>query len=432
MSPAIDEVRVELSLVDLPEATAHGLHAPTMRQSQDATVTVYNGLTLGTDALADLVVDPQRRRAAHTGLRVLLQAPVVWFTAELPVPTQTWMHEEWHRAALLTEGVHSRNGNSPRRWQGTVYDVTDEELAGVKEGDPAAWNRALSAGLESQVELSRRVTQEDFFLRDRSQMPALLLYEAWHHWNYLHLSAGEEADAVREWNLEHQGEELDRDFAGLDPVALARDLHRPDEAYAARGAHPSGEGLARPVAWSDLTEQEQDWLRRQRDLAWLNFANPMAFLLHHVSFGPEGGLQANAALHHRMTSFGSRTGLDLLLRHERVGVAAMVAVDRNLTGSPFGTLDLGLVRLPVEVGGLDLALSPRLVGWWQPQDLDPYATRGMPGVLASVRADARLHGRLSTFLQVEAKSRGEVSGTPSLDPAGAVRAGLTLDTAMAW
>lgn len=252
MNPAIEDVRIELSVADLPEAAQEGLHLTTMRQAQDVTLGVYNGLALGTDALSDALRDPGSHPVQAGALRFALQLPVVWFTREWPIPTQVWLHEEWHRAPLRLGGVQSRNGNSPTLWQGTVYDVADADLAALKASDPVAWNRSLAGGLEAEVELNRRIVREDLFLRTSSHLPAVLLVDAWHTWDYWRLSAGPVADDIRDWNLEHQGGERARDFAGLDPVALARDLHRPDEPYAARGPHPSGEGLARPVAWSDL------------------------------------------------------------------------------------------------------------------------------------------------------------------------------------
>lgn len=430
MNPAIDDVRIELSALDLPEAATDGLHLPTMRQSQDVTLGFYNGLILGTDALSDVFRDPTAHPVQSGVLRYALQLPVVWFTAELPIPAQVWLHEEWHRAPLRVSGVHSRNGNSPRLWQGTVYDVSDADLSALKASDPPAWNRALAGGLEAEVELSRRIVREDFFLRDSSHLPAVLLFDAWHTWHYWRLSAGPIADDIREWNLENQGGELERDFAGLDPLALTRDLFRPDEPYEARGPHPSGEGLARPVAWSDLTEAEQDWALRRRDWSLLNFVNPMAFGLHHVPVGAGWGV--NGMLHHRATSFGSRTGVDLLADGPTHGWVLGLALDRNLSDAVFGGVELTAVRVPVGGLGVDLALTPKALAWWQPRALDPYTPHGAPGGLLSLRADARLQGRWSLFVEGEAKSRGEVSGNPFLDPMGAVRAGVTLETAGAW
>lgn len=89
------------------------------------------------------------------------------------------------------------------------------------------------------------------------------------------------------------------------------------------------------------------------------------------------------------------------------------------------------MQVPVRVGGADLRLTPRAQAWCMPRSLDARTERGAPGGSLSLRADARVDGRFGWFVEAEGKSRGEIGGNVFLDPMGAVRAGLVLETATA-
>ena len=125
------------------------------------------------------------------------------------------------------------------------------------------------------------------------------------------------------------------------PLAWVYDLFRRSEPYGARPPHPTGVGIQRPVAWSDLSGEEQDYLQRQQLLSLINFANPFAFFPHHL-----GGerWQANLMAQHTLTSFG-------------------YSVD--------------LRPLPW------LAVSPRLIAWLQPEGQQFATQSAQAGVLAS-------------------------------------------------
>ena len=65
-----------------------------------------------------------------------------------------------------------------------------------------------------------------------------------------------------------------RDFVGHDFTSWVYDLHRPDEPYAARGAHPSGVGYDRYRGPDDLTAGEKRYLDHMGRLQLLNFLDP--------------------------------------------------------------------------------------------------------------------------------------------------------------
>jgi len=75
-------------------------------------------------------------------------------------------------------------------------------------------------------------------------------------------------------------------------------------------------GLARPIGWSKLKDDECAFLERSRRLVWLNALNPMAFTLHHVSFGET---DANALVQYVPAPFGGQIELHVLLRGPTAG-----------------------------------------------------------------------------------------------------------------
>jgi len=64
---------------------------------------------------------------------------------------------------------------------------------------------------------------------------------------------------------------LIRDFVGMDFTSWVYDLFRPNEPYTNRGIHPSGVGIKRYIKTSDLTKEEQSYLKLQGFLSLFNF-----------------------------------------------------------------------------------------------------------------------------------------------------------------
>src|SRR5829696_6007251 len=91
-------LRVDIPLLDAPYNTAHGLRAPSMAQSLGVTETFYE------------VLHPAIERAwgSHRKLAGVSLVLFDVFGALLP-GGDGWMHEEYHRAVLGSQGVGSFN-----------------------------------------------------------------------------------------------------------------------------------------------------------------------------------------------------------------------------------------------------------------------------------------------------------------------------------
>lgn len=420
-------VELALSVLDVPGNTQFGPRAPSMHQATELANDTYE---LGFGGLRLLT------RVAIPGDRPLVEDVATWglglafvtLTADLPLPFATWMHEEYHRDALAMGGVRSTNGSAWLHFGphgGTVYEVDDDDLVRLKAEDGPAYRRAQTAGIEGQNQLVLAALDLDLLRRDEVTKGPLVLWNAWYDWNYFRLAAGPVSDDVTDWNLEHQGGELERDFVGLDLTAWAYDLHRPDEPYADRGPHPSGDGIKRAIGWSDLTEAEQAFLVREKYLSLLNFASPAAFGLHHVQVGEWG---VNLALQHTPAPYGSVIHAHVYLRQPRSAFRVSLGLQRDLVAA-FPSVEVVAADRPLPLGARTLRFSPRLAAWTQPEDLDAYSPVHVPGGLAAVTADVPVlpgdaaSATVAVSATVLVKSTGWVPGEESLRPGAAARLG---------
>ncbi len=92
----------------------------------------------------------------------------------LPVPyiNQGWLHEEWHRAVMVSAYVNSYNPftlfTKENVSGGNAYAVSyvlDENLVLMKANDNASFVRMSSAGGEAQLAAVAEMQRADFFYR---------------------------------------------------------------------------------------------------------------------------------------------------------------------------------------------------------------------------------------------------------------------------
>lgn len=126
---------------------------------------------------------------------------------------------------------------------------------------------------------------------------------------------------------EAEGPELERDFTGPDCTGWARDLLRPDEPYAARGPHASGDGIGRYVANEDLTPEEQDLLDRQVLLHLVNLVSPQLYGIDRIRVGAGYG---TVSLAHWLTPYGY--AVDLHGGYREAGATAFGTVRVGFSG----------------------------------------------------------------------------------------------------
>ena len=341
---------------------------------------------------------------------------------------QPWLHEEFHRATLSRRAIDSFNEVYSFTSKPGLYvsHVSDEDLVQLKRDHPHELVRAHVAGLEGEYLLVQSLERNRFYERSSGWHLPILLTSKIASFGYIwsaHLDR-----VTTETNHLNVIEAHDiniRDFTGHDVAAWTYDLHRPDEPYEVRGAHPGGIGIDRYIRPIDLTDAELDYVKKAAWLNLINFADP--FLLWPRGFTVTNPLndrpmQFSAKGGHLLTPFGYTIDAALFLRQDRIGIEfqwhTYVSQHQALPG-----FDIGLVEYPI---GQSLLFSPRLAFWLQPTAQRFDAHTSQPGGLAGARIDWHLRRGWGAYVEVEAKTAGWTAGREYLDSNASVVLGATL------
>jgi hypothetical protein len=409
--------RIDLPLLDLPYSVRFGARAPSMQQSLGVTAGVYD---VGHRAI-------ERAWGTHTLLAKTTITSVDLFGIAIP-GADAWLHEEWHRAVLGNRGVNSQNDVYLLNLDAStisVSHVTDEDLAAMKREHPAEFVRLKAAGIEGEYSLVTRMEREHFYNGATAWNTGLYWLTTIGAVAYVSDTTGQDA-STDEMNAKEPTVKV-RDISGMDFTAWVRDLFRPNEAWEARGVHPSGVGVNRYMKTTDLTLDERAYLHGEGRLAFLNFVDPNLLGIDGFTvWAPDGGepLRMNLALRHFLTSFGHTIDANVFLKRGTTnGFVVLHAYDndaRTLAG-----LDAELIDQPYTVANRRVELSPRLAVWMQPAR-QAFRTRdASAGGLAALRIRGTISQGLGALVEVEAKTPGWVAGVAQLDRAVNVRIGVS-------
>ena len=370
----------------------------------------------------------------------------------LAVPRSSWAHEEFHRAVLAHNDILTTR-NEVFEFKGAdvdsalyVSNVSDEDLAAFKQRSAAHYSRMSSAGLEGQTELIRAIERDQFFLaKTGAQLGPVWVAKAWNAptlwlnaintWGYMSTCASQDSVERTESIESADGEDvLARDFTGFDCNAWVYDIHRPDEPYEDRGAHPSGVGIDRARHFDDLSPDEQAYLQLSAGLSALNFIDPNLLGINGFTFAlGDVQMRSNARLVHHMAPFGNTVALDAVLVADWLGLNAQLIA--------YGTRDAILPGVSIDLVRLPLSLSPwpglwertavhasmRTMGWLQPAGLRFDGRDGfLPGGLVEVELGVFPLPALEVFVGLGIKSEGFVAARVELEPAIFGQAGLSV------
>lgn len=409
---------IELPVLDVPFNADSATTFPSMHQSLALTKGFY--LLSHAKIQGSLSENPRGAAFAMLGFDLLS----LW----LPLGSG-WMHEEWHRAVMGVADIDSHNGIYDFEFSDVVKvtGVTDQQLGAHKANHPADQVRLNSAGVEAQYELNLALERSVFF----DDVPAWITPVLWlntaNNIGYLHTCATDEANTLTAEIVDQEGANpAERDFTGLDCTAWVYDLYRPSEPYATRGIHPSGVGIDRYRDLSDLSPEEQSYLRRQRNLSLVNLADPFLFGRHHFSArNPVTGTTIlwNANLRHHLTPFGYNLGVNVFLRSNGLNVLTTVQGYANDAGWGPG-LDVTVQRHTLNDWLPHWRMTSRIAVWQQPSALAYRAGEFESGALAAFTLEQG-NDALRPFLQLEYKSEGWVAGNEYLGENWALRLGVT-------
>ncbi len=421
-----DALRLRFTLAELPDLASPRPTWPTMDASLGLAAGADQLVVYGVHGFYEAVLPDKPSLQKGLGL-----ASVGALSGGLFL-VHGWVHEEWHRAVLSRADVGSRNGlYHPEAWSNgliSVDHVSDEDLARFKDAHPADYVRMSSAGMEAQYALSQRINDSVFFgdqtgerwgklfLADSWMAPVLVANEL--SVTLYDLQCADQAnDELTAAENELRTDVPSRDFTGLDCTAWVYDMRRPDEAYAARGEHPSGVGVDRYRSWSDLSADEQGYLEDQVLLGLLNYVNPQLLGFTGLQLGE--GLWT-ARLGQVAAPWGHR--VDTIVGFRGPNLKGTVALQSGFAGNGwYPGLALGLVDHPLPAG---LSLDAEADLWLQPADQRWDAAGRAPG--GRLRADLNLPLTPGFAISpgVDAKSRGFVVGLPTVEPAVLGRLGI--------
>ena len=432
-APTTEAFRLRLPVVDMPYDFAYGYRAPSMEQALSLSVDAY-----------EVTVDLCGRLAGRVGKKRRWLEELVGYgctDASIPFsvflpPFSNWAHEEAHRAVLGRYGIDSKNGVYAFDISSTVAvnGVRDEDLIWLKAHHPADMVRLHMAGAEIQNLIGVRLVDDAFFFGKTSahlgpvafsaRRQAPISFFLWFH-QLLYFAASSSGAFDADINTLGAKEKTvkDRDFSGPDYTAWARDMFRPDEPYAARGAHPSGVGIQRYVRSSDLTRDERDFLSTQTALHFVNLIDPAMFGIQ--GFDISSSTRFSAALSHQLAPFGYDMGAILRLRTHGVRVAARLHDYVRSEGWLPG-IEARIVEHAVRVGNVSLYVTPRVGAFVQPEGLAFRGARAKPGGYVGVGLDVPIVPWLRWSFNMMAKSAGWVQGVEYMNAAVTANVGAAI------
>ncbi|RYD81933.1 MAG: hypothetical protein EOP53_05035, partial [Sphingobacteriales bacterium] len=188
-----------------------------------------------------------------------------------------FQHEEFHRSVMSVRGIYSYDEvwKFGKGFDIAVTRVKDEDLIYLKKNHPADMVRLSAAGVEGEYAYFKRMREDNFFKHTGYPFVGLSIIGTMHAINYVNLPFAKRFNNITDSILAHDKNDiLARDFTGYDFSAWVYDLHRPDEAYEARGSWPGGVGIKRPIKESDLTPQMKSFLRETGNMQYLNLISP--------------------------------------------------------------------------------------------------------------------------------------------------------------
>jgi len=346
--------------------------------------------------------------------------------------SNAWVHEEWHRAVMGQYDIESYNEVYELEFFSetiAVSDVSDAELIDLKKHHPADMIRLHSAGLESQNQFNLAIEKDQFFFHSLSQDNILMLFNTVNTSSYLHVCASNESNSLTQEILNRENEDIKkRDFTGLDCNAWVYDLFKPNESYESRGTHPSGVGIDRYITWSDLTANEQDYLKKQFRLSLLNFLDPFLINKRYFRYNyakNKSAIYWNANLKHYLTPFGYTINAHLFLKKDQHKMLFTLHNHFNrhhyFPGISVELFD-AIYVLNDKVFYNDLSVSL----WSQPNNFNFETSKPELGSRLALKSTYHWNKILGNYLEIDYKTDGWYEGNVYLTENLSIRLGLTI------
>jgi hypothetical protein len=338
------------------------------------------------------------------------------------------MKHEYTHSLFSRFGIDSFNSNYRIIGGMGLIGITDDDLSLFKASSSADFIRMNSAGTEAYNLFSDLMVRRYFFydLDDLSFVPALITVFL----NVGHIGAATIPEnpmvnidnSIKKYYTDDKGQ-TERYITVLEGINWVYELFRPDEPYADRGPHPSGDGsVARYIMLAQLTDEERSYLELQGWLTYLNFVSPLLYSIKNI---PLGDVNGNFALRHYLTSFGMDISAQVFLKKKPFNMAFTLHNYAN-QHNWFPAIEAELVDFPFAIGKLNMFLSPRVLIGMQPKE-QKFKTDSPEFLgLFGLRVDFMAHKHIFPYLDFTAKTNGWVAGNEYLDSNASIRLGVSL------
>lgn len=420
----IYKLRLSLPLADLPQNYSLPYHAPSMRQSLELSNDFYELSFLGIDALGDKLFIPKNkeytkgRKIGNAIFKYGLSLSFSQYGSELPIPLGVWGHEEFHRSVLGVGNISPKNGNwILNRWDGTVYGISDSALTHIKKENINSLLYSYVAGVQYEIVLNQKTTLNDFYKKRTLNKNALLLYNAYYVYNYFKFSTSSISDSVKVLAPPHENKNpIERDYAGADLTAWVYDMFNPSEPFSSRDSFPGGNGVNRRIGFSDLSSEEQSYLKKQKNLSLLNFINPAIFFINSIKIN--NSFSFNFFTQYAPTHFGNDIAIFIPVKYKKFDLLLNLHNYTNKTASGFG-VGTGLYNYKFsEKWEADITLN----FWNQPRSYYDY-TKVLGGQI-SLATKYYFKNNFTGFVSLTGKTKGWTISNPYLQDNITVQFGL--------
>lgn len=421
---AIYKLKLSLPLLDLPQNYTLLYNIPTMQQAFELSNDFYELSFWGIDALGDKIFISKNKKytngkkIGNAVFKYGLSLAFSQYGSELPIPLGVWGHEEFHRSVLGIDNISSKNGNwLLNRWDGTVYGISDSTLTHEKNENINNLLYSYVAGVQYEIALNQKTTLNDFYKNRTLNKNALLLYNAYYVFNYFKFSTSSISDSVKILAPPHESKNpMERDYAGADLTAWVYDMFNPSVPFSSRDSFPGGDGVNRRIGFSDLSSEEQSYLKNQKNLSLLNFINPAIFFINRIKINYN--LSFNVFTQYAPTHFGNDIAIFIPVKYKQFDLLLNIHNYSNKTVGGFGA-GAGLYNYTFsEKWESDLVLN----FWNQPNTF--YDNTKIPGGQISVGAKYHFKNNFDGFISLIGKTKGWTISNPYLQSNLSVQLGL--------
>ena len=209
---------------------------------------------------------------------------------------------------------------------------------------------------------------------------------------------------------------MERDYAGADLTAWVYDMFNPSVPFSSRDSFPGGDGVNRRIGFSDLSSEEQSYLKNQKNLSLLNFLNPAIFFINRIKINYN--LSFNVFTQYAPTHFGNDIAIFIPVKYKQFDLLLNIHNYSNKTVSGFGA-GAGLYNYTFsEKWESDLVLN----FWNQPNTF--YDNTKIPGGQISVGTKYHFKNNFDGFISLIGKTKGWTISNPYLQSNLSVQLGL--------